>query len=316
MQEKFVITIYPKKLIFKQVNPSIENPIINSQEFNWKKGELGSIIESIVNENSAIKFFRVLISDYFCHVGSLSIEKKYIKDREYIKSKASELIPEDLNVVKWDYIVKSIVEGNAQIQVFSFSKLLNDEFKDVSFQTKEKIKLILPISIVSLESFAEEDQSFLLIYSDTFNKVIVAVIGGIVKFTSVFNENNASKKVLLSLSYLSKYLKFSPEKVVLSGDLDDNLKKELKKNFQLVDAQIIPEVNLLEVNRTAGADQKTLNISFVNIKKKGSLANLEKNLQIKKNNNSNQNLFFVIVLVTVAAMGIGMGYLFVSIILT
>lgn len=316
MSEKFVINISTSKVILEKVDSSYEDPVLDSQEFEWKKGELGSVLEDIVSQNEGTKFFRILISDNLCYVCGLTVEKKYSSDRNYIQSQAAEIIPEDLNIVQWDFVVKNIADGKAQIQVFAFSKLLNEEFNSISSQIKDKIKLILPCSLALLESFEEKDQSFLLIHADEVSQVIVAVINGVANSAITFSTENVSDKVLKLFSYLNQYLSFNPDKVVLSGSVNETLNKELKKNFEVVDAQIIPSVNILEINRVSGSDQKTLNISFENNKKEGVLSQLEENLQSAKNSGSNKTSVFIITLTVIALIGLVIGYLFVSQVLT
>jgi len=116
------------------------------------------------------------------------------------------------------------------------------------------------------------------------------------------------------MSYMSKYLEFIPEKVVVTDSISTQIISEFKKNFKVVAASISASANIADISRLTGSDKKVLSVSFS--EKKGSLSILEDDLLLADVETSNSKQVFFLVLIIMASLGLGLGYLVVSLLLT
>lgn len=309
MSKKNILTIIPKNVVAQVIDSNLDDPIIEQKAYSWNKDGLGTTLEVVVANYPDNAKFRMLVDDEFCHIAGFEIEKKYSGNRNYIKKIASNIIPEDLDEVEWDYSEISTSAGLIRIQVFAFSLVLQSEFNKISGSIKAKIELVLPISLTLLESIAEKDESFLIIYSDKISNIIVATQDGIAKIALNFTKENLSKKIIEIMNYLSEYLKYIPTQVVVNSSIPKQVVSLFEKDYKVIRTEISVSANITDVSAISGSDKKVLNISFA--QKKSSLEFLEEEVKKSQFKSDGGNLLFFLIIFLVGLAGIVFGYFFV-----
>lgn len=259
MNLQTVVTITPTQVVLQRINLDRDTEIVLQKVIQWQKGKLAEAIAIALQEIPETKRIRILLTESLYYVVGFSVEKKLARDRDYIREKASEVLIEDLETVRWDYATAYTTLELAYVQVICLTKAIDEELSELTKNLGVIVDAIVPESLVLLESFLEKNESFILIYSDEYIKTISVVKDGLVLISTGFTQPQVVDRFLQTVQYAQNHLQFSADTVVVSGVKDSEL-SEVKKNFKIVRAQLHVTTIFAELNAYRGRDEKVLSI--------------------------------------------------------
>jgi hypothetical protein len=309
MSSKIIITVTNTKVVAEQINTAADYPIISREVVPWEKGNLSAAFHKSLENFSNVKKVRVMLSESLYHLTGFSVEKKHAGDRKYIKEKASDLLLEDLNIVSWDYAVTRIDGKHAYIQIFCVTKVFDNELRSLESSLEVDIEAILPTAVIVYDSFAEKDQSFILIYADDVSRVISIVNDGLLVFSTSFMLEDIKEKFDQVITYAQRYLDFTSTKVVFAGIKESSV-MDKKSDFKAVSVDITAPLNLAEIKRLTGPDKKVLNLQL----KKNVYSTVSDSINLAVEDETEEPiqekayLFFTGLLLLISIFGVGIGF--------
>ena len=181
------------------------------------------------------------------------------------------------------------------------------------------IDAILPKSIVIADSFAEKDQSFILIYGDEVSRVIAISKNGLLVFSTSFQLESIKEKFNQVITYAERYLNFSTIKVIFSG-VDENTVLEKKSKYIAANVDIIASQNLADFRNLAGADKKVLNLqlkknSLSTVSDVTDLSSVDDTLDLFEEDTQVKSNLFIGLLVFISIIGVGVGFFVIKFLL-
>ncbi|MBP7842668.1 hypothetical protein KA017_01555 [Candidatus Woesebacteria bacterium] len=308
MSHQVVITVTDSQVVAEQINASAVDPVISRSAVVWKPGMLWEAIEAVLAQISQVKHIRILLTESLYHIGGFTIAKEKAGNRAYIQQKAMELLLEDLEVVRWDYVVSHTSGELAYIQVICVTKRFNEELALLQEKATVQVEAILPSVCALLDSFVEKDQSFVLVYSDDVMQVLSIIQDGLILFTTKFEVAKVAQKFTEVMAYAQKYLDFSVQKIVVSG-LSKSAVLEESKGIAVIEAELSAASNFADLKQISGSDKKTLNIPLQ--AEDGYVINDFTDLLSVDSNEQNTSAKFWILLAVISGVGITVGYLLI-----
>jgi hypothetical protein len=133
-----IVAIARDKVVAAEVSPS-KGKVKFVKEYGWQKETLGVVFLEII-KHFGTKDFRLLVSDNLCYLVKFAIPADTRKDeeRDIVRSKLKEKVPEDFDDDEWDY--KEIGEGereNSETINVLVCALVKDFFKTLKSAVRE-----------------------------------------------------------------------------------------------------------------------------------------------------------------------------------
>jgi hypothetical protein len=225
-------------------------------ESDWNFDNLLAII--LKHRKSIGSSARLLLSEDFVYVINLSFPSAVILNRDAIRQKAQEFIPEDLNETIWDY--KEISER--QILLASAVKELYKDLSKIIFKSGLQITTIEPLSLSLARLTKREADPILFIFF--YDKAYLTLAQKEAVYATERIELPINKdKVKKFISFAKENYGITPKKIVFCGDTKDlNFKDYEKENFKVEIQDLSPTISLAYKADVKDKDKKVLSLEL------------------------------------------------------
>ena len=277
----------------------------------WKSGGLEAALKKLLNSRDDVDHdnIRILLAEDFYYLVGFEVNtpkgtsKKLENDRNKIKDLAEELIPENLDEVKWDYSVINRDQDKFFIQCFALTKDFSDELSIVISELNLKVDVIEPYALALASSFKPSKHSFLLLHKDESVSMGVVIKNNLITFSKNLDMANIND-IDEVIAFSKKFGGIEISKVLLSG-VDGGLVEDLGESLKTSKVDISASSNLVEKKLIKGKDSKVLNLD----EKSGPEIMAEVDQEDSVDNKNSFNLFLI--LWVIAILGVTLGF-FVS----
>lgn len=261
-------------------------------EFDWTQESLSNSLSKFTKiiGNSA----RLVLSEDFVYVIFLSFPNDAVLNKDIIRQKAQELIPENLNETVWDYKEIPSVSSSypKKIQVAASVKKLFENLSLSFFKSSLHVQQIEPLSF-SLARFAKNQEEIIL-FIYIYDKVFLTLVqNGVIQATERIELPLNRDKVNKFIAFTKQQMKVIPERIIFCGNTGDiNLKEYEDKNFKTEIQDLSPTISLAYKKPIENNNGKELNIELV--KNFGlNENNSDKTHKLSNNSRKFPNLFIV-----------------------
>lgn len=233
-------------------------------EFDWTQETLSNSLSKFrkIIGNSA----RLVLSEDFVYVALLSFPYGTILNKDIIKQKAQELIPENLNETVWDYReIPSVSSAQSKkIQVAAVVKKLFENLSWLILKSGLHVQQIEPLSF-SFSRFAKNQEKsilFIYIYGEVFLTLVQKdAILATERLELPLNKDKLNKFI----AFTKQELAVSPEKIIFCGNTGDlNLIEYEIESIKTEIQDLSPTMSLAYKKPIKGAHEKELNIELMN----------------------------------------------------
>lgn len=293
MSSKKKSIIYITKSKIKLVNVTIgkkpkEEPI---DEALWMSDSLESILLKFKKNVKGMA--RILLSEDFVYVVTLYFPVGSFVNRDNIREKAQELIPENLAEAVWDYKVI----GPTTIQVVAVVPSLSEKLSEAIVKTGFRIEEIAPLSY-ALASFSKnQDMPLLFVYKDEEILLVLAQKGTVITTKRIQSTNINRNAIDQFVAFAKDQFSKEPKILIFCGDTSNiDIGEFQNENLKVEIQDISPIVNLAYKEDLKGKDEDVLNIELMTILRKDNAAifTTNKKTSHRKNIYIAGILFFVI----------------------
>ncbi|MEK7517298.1 MAG: hypothetical protein AAB583_02020 [Patescibacteria group bacterium] len=226
-------------------------------ESDWNFDNLLSFI--LQYKKSIGNYARLLISEDFVYVITLSFPQEAVLDRDVIRKRAQEFIPEDLNKTIWYF--KEV--SNRKTLVVAAVKELFEDISEIITKSEVRIETIEPLSLSLARLTQKQAPPILFIY--LYDKAYLTFA----QKEAVFATERLD--LPLTLGKVKKFILFTkenfeigPKEIVFCGNTDAlNLQEYEKENFRTQIQQLSPTISLAYKEDTKDKDKKELNLELI-----------------------------------------------------
>lgn len=241
----------------------------STKEYSWAEDSVKTVLSQIKQEFG--DKFRLLLSDEFVYMTSLIIPYGLSDEKNHIKSKAQEIIPEDLDATVWDFKeVLSIKNEKSEEKVVQVIALVNHRhnqlfltFNDLGFQ----IEAIEPLAYALGRLYTKEMEPLVILYQGE-EPLQMVVNKGLVIESQVIKGDFSQKKVEELLSFVSERFNIVPTKIycspTISGITEDMF---TSTNIIVQKVDLNPYIGLALKTDIEGKDEEVLNLDINKLKK-------------------------------------------------
>lgn len=283
----------PKENIVAEVNYS---PANLQEALSKFKKNIGDTVRVLLNED--IAYTVTVFSSGGAHL-----------DRDTIRQKAQELIPEDLNNTIWDFkkVAPAPLSGAPEmIQVVAVNRVLSEELTQAITKAGLHIEAIEPL-LIALARFIKNKEAPLIIAYIGDEIFLGLTQKGVVLATerlTVLDVNAINQFI----AFTKERLAIEPKEIVFCGntkDIDINQYQQSLSNvtFQLQD--INPLISLAYKEDIKGKDEQVLNLEILKtitpVGEQNKLDNLspKSSAAVKKQHLSKTTIFAVLLVIAV-----------------
>jgi hypothetical protein len=229
-------------------------------------------IETFESDLAQIKKFcdseiRILIDDELCLVVGISVSQKFSGDRENVRKKAEEVIPEDLSKTIWDFkellLTKNKQTGEEMVSLQivalpeDFSKNLINAINKASLN----VEAIEPLSTALARELEDENTPSWCIYTKE-NPTLFFVDRGLVHFSRSFSREVTSKDIVQLNAFVEDRFGVKPAKIIVAGVGAENYLASLSLDeIKTEKYSIDPFISLSKKEDVYGTDKFILNLS-------------------------------------------------------
>lgn len=233
-------------------------------ESDWSLENLGQVLAQVKIKLKAKKI-RVLVGEELSYVVSLAIPKTEVKEKDAIKLKLQEVIPENLDESVWDFKETAQTKDKKIVQVVAFVKSFFEVLSAGLNQAGIEAEAIEPTSLALARLTETEKQPHLIIHKSLEALALVAD-HGLVVASETFDSQVNLPKIGQLLDFVSRHFNITPAKVILSGDMEGFDTKQLEaKDRQIEQKNLDPMIGLALKQDLKGKDEEVLNLKVLNI---------------------------------------------------
>jgi len=278
---KEILLFNTKSILLYRITSVRKDGTIDFQklfETEWNNENLEQKITKIKTENK-LKKVSILISDELSYLASLEVKKSSIvkNERASIASKISNVFPENIDSLVWDY---KLIKTHRDLNIYqivavnkSFLNLLKKAIANVGIE----VDFIEPVAYSLAQITKDEEDIHVLFYSGEFGNIYSLVYKGAVIFSTEYNlDTDPKEKFNTFKDYVRKKYELGENIKIIS-----NLKLEEKA---ILKGNLNPLAGIVSTKRTLkGKDRDLLNIPIKTNKKEEKKADLEKiDLKVKE----------------------------------
>lgn len=213
-------------------------------------------------KNNGIYSGRVLLSEDLSYVVSFKKESYEGDEREYVESKLSKLVPQDIAASAWDYKEVKIQDGYTYIQAYVIKKDFFDTLIRAVDESGLKIEAIEPVSLSISRILKRDEEVALVLHSDEFTTLGCIIEGDFVYISSHFTTPVMTKEIASLFNFVSTHFDKNPQRVILSGSIEGvDSSVFINKGYKVVEETINPIIGIAVKKDIGGTDPSTLNIN-------------------------------------------------------
>lgn len=187
---------------------------------------------------------RILVDDSFAYSTQIKFTEGELINRETVKQKVSEKIPDSLDNLIWDFVG---TDGNVQVV-----GLINNVVDQIKNQ-KLKIEAIEPVSY-SLARFVQSSDPTIIVYNSD-RSLLIAVEKHRVAAVETFSKEIEEKDIQNFIAYTKEIFTNSLSRIIVSGNLGFDLKIE---NVTIENKILDPVESLRKKTDLRGSDSQSL----------------------------------------------------------
>lgn len=187
---------------------------------------------------------RILLDDSFTYSTRIKFSEGELVDRETVKQKVSEKIPDSLDNLVWDFI-----GADGYVQVVGLVGSVVDQIKS----QKLKIEAIEPVSY-SLARFVPNSDPTIIVYNSD-RSLLIAVEEHRVIAVKAFSKEIDEKDVQDFIGYSKEIFSNNLSRIIISGNLGFDLKQE---NTIIENKILDPVDSLRKKTDLKGSDSQSL----------------------------------------------------------
>lgn len=261
--KKFIIFITKSKIKITAVSLGRKPKENLIAESDWNFDNLLSLFLKYKKflGNSA----RLLLSEDFVYVITLSIPSAAILNRDVIREKAQEFIPENLNETIWDFKESSSIPSASQERKILVTATVKDPYEHLSeiiIKSGLHIETIEPLSFSFTRLTQKQQEPILFVY--LYDKAYLTLaqknfVLATERLELPINKEKIEKLVL----FIKENLEISPKKIIFCGKTENlNLKEYEKENFRVQIQEISPAISLAYKTDITDKDKKVLSLEL------------------------------------------------------
>lgn len=239
---------------------------------------------------------RILLSEDFVYVVTLSFPVGTFVNREKVIEKAQELIPENMAETVWDYKVTT----PSTMQIVAVVPSLSEKLREAIVKTRFPIEEIVPLSYV-LASFSKSlDIPLLFVYKDEEILLVLAQRGTVITTKRILNANIDKNVINQFIAFAKSQFSKEPKMLIFCGDTSNIDTKQFEnKDLKVEILDISPILSLSSKEELSGKDKDVLNITLMTMLRNNHAAILTAN---KKSSHS--KTYIIAILTIVSFLGI------------
>lgn len=227
---------------------------------------------------------RILLNEDFVYTVTVSMPKETLIDKESVREKAQELIPENLAETVWDF--KEIIKKQmVTIQVVAVIQSLFIEVSRAVEGAGLHVEAIEPLSYALARFTKKQDKPFLFVYIQDQEILLTLAQKELVLATRRLLDSNINIEILNQfISFTKEKLNIEPKSMIFCGNTKNiTLRQFENKNFEAQIQNINPIISLAHKEDVAGKDEEVLNLELMKIQSAKGEAK-------QTNNNTRSNL--------------------------
>lgn len=257
-------------------------------QFDWTLDTLDNVllkIKRIIRDN-----IRIVLSEDFVYVVHIVLPPSSIVNKEIVRQKAQEFIPENLTETVWDF--KEIAKT---VQVVAVVTSLFEPLSKSLAKTDFRVEAIEPLSYTLARFTKKQEKPFLFVYVDTETLFTLA------QKETVIATQRLSLLAPISINQFIAFAKekflVEPKNVVFCGNTKNiDLKQYDNPNFKTDVQNISPAISLAYKEDIKGKDEDVLNLGLLKIIHKDKneiLSNLPAQASMQKHHSSNMAILAI-----------------------
>ncbi len=261
--KKTVLFITKSKLRISKVTIGSKSKETIIAEFDWEKQDLANFL---LKSSKAIgNTIRLVLSEDFVYVIILSLGNNEIPNRNIIRQKAQEFIPEDISKTVWEYKEVSSTSPalSKKIQaVVAVKKLFEDLSRSLG-KSGLYVEQIEPLSLSLSRLTKKEEKPMLFVY--IYDKAFLALSQkGAVFATERLDLPITKDKLDKFIAFVKTQFEITPEKIIFCGDTKNlNVKEYETEGIKTEIQDLSPTISLAYKKSVKETDQKELNLQSV-----------------------------------------------------
>lgn len=256
--KKIIVYITKNKLSVVSVYLSAIAKVKILEEYDWTKETLIKVLTNVKKKYSA--HIRILLGEELCYVCSTHIVSSNRKtERELVREKAQQLIPEDLQQTIWDFkeiglTIKDKSLTEKTIQVVAVVGIFYQNLRQVITEIGLTVEAIEPVSY-SIARLTEKEKTPQLILHLNQTSLLVACYHGLVVTTQTIEGLPTAEKINQYVQFVNEKFNFKIETIIAP----DKFKVD---GVNLIIRNLNPFVGLAMKTDIHGDDEKVLNLEI------------------------------------------------------
>lgn len=212
------------------------------------------------------KTIRIVLAEELVYVTALPFPRGTSLTREIVRTRAEEVIPEDLRMTKWDfrtmrYVKQREIGEEVLVQVavieHAFASVLEDVLQSKAF----KVANILPESYALASFSASEEGITVIVEQDRENVLMLACEYGLVLSTEVRKEAPTLDDVLAFLKFVEQHASKKVARVVFSHGNGQLMRESLEQaGYGVLEQEYNPLLTAV-FEKVSGHDENILNLA-------------------------------------------------------
>lgn len=205
----WIIFISPQTLQLYKVRTG---RIVQNFAYQWGNQPLSELILEI-QKTHKIKSCRILLSEDFSYLMTISLNKKEDNLRDQLEPIIQENIPEQIKNIVWDYKITHKNGDDLTIQIEAILSRIYQELEQIT--NRLNIEIIEPIAVTLTES-VKKDSAYLLLYSDVTSQAIAVYQGNILSSISL-SDQSISEQISQMIEYIKNKFQIEITHFILAG---------------------------------------------------------------------------------------------------
>lgn len=261
--KKSIIFITKSKIRISSIALDNKLEVNQIKTFDWSPQTLESVLlklKEYIGDTA-----RILLSEDFVYVVTLSFPKDTAITRNIVGQKAQELIPEDLHETTWDYRQTKAVSQTQQqtTQVVAVIRSLFENLSVAIGKSGINIETIEPLSYALARFTKRQDKPILFVYIDE-EALLTLAYKQVVIATQLLNRIPDLNNMLQFIAYAKERFSLEPKTVVFCGNTKNiNPKLYTNEDFTIEIQDINPMISTAYKDDLKGKDEDVLNIGLL-----------------------------------------------------
>lgn len=259
-------------------------------EVDWTPETLDQVLTQVKKALKA-KTVRVVVGEDLSYVVSVSIPKDppasgqdETSEREAVKQKLQELVPENLDEAVWDFREVAETHESKVVQVVAIVKTFFENLSLGLQKANLAVEAIEPTSYALARLTENEKQPHLIVHNGQTATALVAD-HGLVVASEMFGAQITMVKIGQLLDFAQEHFNITPGKIILSGNMEGVDAKQLEaKDREIEQKDLDPMIGLAFKKDLKGKDENVLNLEPLKVTREFAEKLSERSKKMEDNN--------------------------------